>query len=32
MNLKPGQSADGTGQIQETAEGTVTGEGLEQRI
>ena len=30
MNLKPGQSADGTGQIQETAEGTVTGEGLEQ--
>ncbi len=30
MNLKPGQSADGTGQIQETAGGTVTGEGLEQ--
>lgn len=30
MNLKLGQSADGTGQIQETAEGTVTGEGLEQ--
>ena len=30
MNLKPGQSADGTGQIQETAGGTVTGEGLDQ--
>ena len=30
MNLKPGQSADGTGQIQETAGGTATGEGLEQ--
>ena len=30
LDLKPGQGADGTGQIQETAGGTVTGEGLDQ--